>query len=942
MIVRCAFIVLPILSLGSVLLAGTSHTAQAACTRNGIDVTCTDSDPDGFLAPSSQIRLTVNPGATVHNLDNGEFAGDCDELALPSIWIGDDSAVTNGGVVTPSGVCGFAIALGDRGTVINRGQITTYGALGIGVLAGDNLTATNAGTIVTNDRAAYGFYSGSSSVITMEAGSSLITAGAGASGIMAQDFARITNKGRIQALDEAADGINAGANATIVNAGEITVLGAQAAAIRVLGGTVAITNSGQARALFAGQTNAPAHAIAVDAAGTSVTLTNSGVIAGAFAGARLNATTSLALTNTGSITAAGEHRNDGTVVGGGAAVMVTAPVGIGVGISNFGQITGVGGIAALRASGGNIGFTNSGTITGDVIFSGGDDTLTMVTGGQMSGTLDGGDGFDTLLLAGAGTGTFAPAMTNIEVLSKSGGGAWTLNSALTFSKQASILDGTLRIASGVTVTTPTLYVNTSGILAGDGAIAGTVSNTGTVAPGINGGPATLTILGAYAQDGAGTLALHVNSDGTSDKLMIGGTATLGGTLKLTYDTAIKARRFTGTRTYRIIAAANPGLTIQGDFTSVITNAPFIDSQIAKAANGVDLIVNRLSYGTRAVSRSQRAIGETLDRLSAAPPAALNGVINALESGTPATATGILAALAPETAPALQNLGLFTLQSLREIAPPGASDQTFSVWGQYLNRHGSTARTDTAAFRYDLGGAAAGVDVGAGEKLRIGAMVAHSDGRADFTAPAQANLDGNFAGAHLTYGWDMVTATAGVIYGTAHPDQRRTQTLLGNTTTLSSRSTADLWSLYATLAARFDLGPVMLSPSATLSRDSVSLGRLDEGAPLSTAVSASDARALRAEVSVQGALSLGVVRPYMGLHAAKELQSGRREAMALLNGVPGSEFLISGAWPRGISVTMDGGLAADLAPGLAAYAGARFTANDVFAGRTLTAGLTYRW
>jgi hypothetical protein len=62
----------------------------------------------------------------------------------------------------------------------------------------------------------------------------------------------------------------------------------------------------------------------------------------------------------------------------------------------------------------------------------------------------------------------------------------------------------------------------------------------------------------------------------------------------------------------------------------------------------------------------------------------------------------------------------------------------------------------------------------------------------------------------------------------------------------------------------------------------------------------------------------------------------------LNGVPDSAFVISGAQPRGIAVALEGGLAADVAPGLSATAGARFTANDVFAGRTVTAGLSYRW
>ena len=121
-----------------------------------------------------------------------------------------------------------------------------------------------------------------------------------------------------------------------------------------------------------------------------------------------------------------------------------------------------------------------------------------------------------------------------------------------------------------------------------------------------------------------------------------------------------------------------------------------------------------------------------------------------------------------------------------------------------------------------------------------------------------------------------------------------------------------------------------------------MSRFDETAPLSTNVSSSDAQSLRAALGARATLTAGGVRPYLGLEAGKELLNGRREAVATLNGVTGSDFLISGARPRGIALAMDGGLAIDLAPGLEAHAGARFTANDVFAGRSIAAGITYRW
>ena len=491
------------------------------------------------------------------------------------------------------------------------------------------------------------------------------------------------------------------------------------------------------------------------------------------------------------------------------------------------------------------------------------------------------------------------------------------------------------------VTTPFLNIITSGTLAGSGAVSGTVTNAGSLAPGLGASaPAMLTIQGAYVQDAAGTLALKVSGAG-NDSLYIGGTATLNGTLAIAYDPAVAASHFTGARERRIIFAADRGLTVQGGFTRVISNAPFLDTRARISATGVDLIYNRVSYGAVAGNPNQRAAGEMLDRLAGAP--ALAGVVSALDAGTPDSAVGILAAFTPETVPALQNLGLFTLQSLRD-APPWTMGGDYAAWGTFLNRHGSADRFDAAAYRYDLNGGVAGFSLRAGENLRLSALLAHSGANATFTDPGTATgtLAGNFAGLGASYGWKTLTASAGVIHGAAHPETHRMQALPGAATALSARGSANLWSVYGAVAATFDLGAIVLAPSATLARDSVSLSRFDEGAPLSAAVLPSDATSLRAALGLRAEAAVGDVRPYLGLQAAKELLSGRRAAAVQITGVPGSGFIVSGQRARGLAMTLEGGLSADIAPGLAARAGARFAANDVFAGRAVTAGLTYRW
>ena len=68
---------------------------------------------------------------------------------------------------------------------------------------------------------------------------------------------------------------------------------------------------------------------------------------------------------------------------------------------------------------------------------------------------------------------------------------------------------------------------------------------------------------------------------------------------------------------------------------------------------------------------------------------------------------------------------------------------------------------------------------------------------------------------------------------------------------------------------------------------------------------------------------------------------RSMAPARLIGVAGSDFMLTGARPKAVDFGVDGGLTVDLAPGLSAHAGAQFT-SDLVTGRTINAGVAYRW
>lgn len=496
----------------------------------------------------------------------------------------------------------------------------------------------------------------------------------------------------------------------------------------------------------------------------------------------------------GSVTNSGrlESRASAAVLLSGGDMLVNATGGVikgaGVAVSGAGaMVTNRGSIEGDVALGtdwwyrtNNRYVADGGTIAGDLIFGAGDDVFVQSAAATgVRGTIDGGAGVDTIVLAGTGAGTFDGAF-NFERLSVDSG-SWTLATPANFSLGTTIAsaatligttgtllgtitdNGTLEIAqdfdgqflarlagagtlakSGtgtVTLAAQPDFTGTVRVLGGglsfdgDAGFALAISNgtfTGTgriaalslgaggvVSPGGTGAGtasalalspraapmavATLNVTGDFAQAAGSTYLATIAADGRSDRIVVGGSATIatGARLQL-----VGTRAGIGTR-YTLLTAAGG---IAGGYTSIDQAPGDTELRLAYAANSLfaDVVRSRTGLVGIAASGNQRAAATGLASLGTAN-AAYAAVTTLADDGATRAGLGALSgeAHASLRAASVQDAQLVEATLRSHLRDPVA---THGVWGSYLSGNGTNDGSDDAGktHRSTLGGIA-GID-----------------------------------------------------------------------------------------------------------------------------------------------------------------------------------------------------------------------------------------
>ncbi|WP_209208163.1 autotransporter domain-containing protein [Herbaspirillum sp. 3C11] len=447
----------------------------------------------------------------------------------------------NGG----NAVSGSGFALANSGTIIAGNGDIDSGGVGVGIggsggngVSGSGFTLTNFGTITAGNGASGG--SGGSSDNGGDSGN-------GGNGVSGSGFT-LVNSGNINGGRGAkgGDGGSSGRPGSAGNGGN-----------GVSGSGFTLTNSGTINGGNGGS-------------GGNV---NTGIGGAGGSGGNGVSGSGFTLTNSGSI-------NGGNGGNGGASS------GAGSGGSNT-----VGSAAVVST--GNATIYNSGTIAGGtgrgltanaVTLSGGGNKLVLQVGGQFTGNVVSAGG-DTFALGGAsGSGSFSLSdigatakYQGFSAFTKQDAGTWTLTGSGTSSWTAQ--GGTLVLADSMSLT-GTLAVQSGGtVTANNATVSGAVNNAGTF--GVSAGKTVHT--GAYTNASGGTLRIGVSGMSSYGKLVVNGTATLGGTL---FVDAASASGISAGSLSQVISAT----TISGTFATTSTNSLLFTYTPSYVGNQVNLLV----------------------------------------------------------------------------------------------------------------------------------------------------------------------------------------------------------------------------------------------------------------------------------------------------------------------------------------------------------------
>ncbi|AMQ83010.1 autotransporter outer membrane beta-barrel domain-containing protein [Pseudomonas glycinae] len=772
----------------------------------------------GGRAIDSSGDLTQARNYTLYNRSGGQILGSNDAIRIDSNFVSGSLLIDNSGTIRSTTGQGLDLdALrsdGVKTTIINRAGGLIRGDASDGMKTGANATISNYGEISTGD---------SHNADQKFDGIDIDTA----TGVSVTNYGVISG-GR--------HGITTDLGATLVNYGQIT--GRNGSGFGSDGdGTV--INHGTITGAYSGlQANGDGDGVDIDKIahienyGTIQGVGAGGVDKGGFA----NGSEGIALGGGYILNA-----RDALISGANSAILVDDGSGgsglAATSLENYGTIQGLDGFGVKFVGEFADSVINGGTISGSnglaLDLGGGNDSLTLRSGSRFVGTVDGGSGYDSVVMDDAAGGSFG-ASRNFEWLEVKQG-AWTLTGSGDFSDGGAVRNGATLVNQGGIA--GNLTVDAGGVYAGGGSV-GSLNVNGTLRTDTRLG--TASIVHDLNMSSASTLVYGVNADGSSAPTKVGGTANLNGaTLAVnpgsgTYPwqshyTVLQAARVNGTfgavtSDYAFLTPTLAYTPTQVDLTYTRNDVAF--NEFAATGNGSNAANSLASIGKNnalynaLLNTTQSSAGAAIEQLAGASNANLtsatlgassqvgSSMLSAMQQigGSP----GLMVGLDQRDTPILAANGVPS--EARNLNDPNARGrlwlQAIGGYGKLDGEHGSSGLEQRTK------GSVLGADWALNPQWRLGVLGGYSKTDLDASG-VDGNVESWHAGVYALHQNGPIALRLGAAYSGHQGESKRTIAFNGFSDRPKGDYDADSQQAFAELGYAMGSGRMSAEPFASL-------------------------------------------------------------------------------------------------------------------------------
>ena len=516
-----------------------------------------------------------------------------------------------------------------------------------------------------------------------------------------------------------------------------------------------------------------------------------------------------------------------------------------------------------------------------------------------------------------------------------------------------------------------VFVGQGGIVSGNGNIVGHLFSGGAVAPGNSIG--TLTVAGNFSQNAAGVYAAEVVGSGQSDRINVGGTANLGGTVAVS---ALPGMAFAPSTTYTILNAAGG---LNGTFAAVNELYPFLQSTLSYDANNAYLNLQVGGFAAQALSNTQYAVGAVLDANAANASGDFATVLGTLATATAQQGQAFMTAISGNnyagfSSSMVQGAQLFmnnfanqtggggspvsnrvALAEACDVACDSTTSPKWGAWGGALGGLGTIgANQSVGSVTYNAGGFAAGLDRSITDSFRMGVTAGYTTGTQWVSGFDGLGRSNTFqVGLYGGFAQDKVYADALIGYAYTWNQMWRNIAVPGlQQRTALGQTGANQWYGQIETGYRFDLGTnanAFITPFARLQAYTASQNAFTEtGAQsLNLSVAQQQTNSLRSVIGAQigGSMDLGwreKLLMQLRLGWSHEYADTARPVSATLAGAPAMPFTTFGVAPQRDGVVL--GLSANTAIAEATSIYLRYE-GDISgqdSAHALTAGVRMTW